>query len=89
MGSGSVDVHILDTHVWVWVVNGGPERVRAPATRAIRAAAAASALAVSAISLWEVATLESKGRRAVAASEPGDARNAATTEGMVGPSTER
>ena len=62
MGSGSVDVHVLDTHVWIWLVNGGPERLLAGAADAIRRASAESALAISAISVWEVAMLESKGR---------------------------
>lgn len=62
MGSGSVDLHILDTHVWIWLVNGGPEPLLGSATEAIRVASAGSALAVSAISVWEVAMLESKGR---------------------------
>lgn len=62
MGSGSVDLHLLDTHVWIWLVNGGPERLLGGATDAIRRASAESALAVSAISIWEVAMLESKGR---------------------------
>ncbi len=62
MGSGSVDLHVLDTHVWIWLVNGGPERLLGGATDAIRRASAESALAVSAISVWEVAMLESKGR---------------------------
>lgn len=62
MGSGSVDTLVLDTHVWIWVVNGGPERLLGGAADAIRRAAAESALAVSAISVWEVAMLESKGR---------------------------
>lgn len=62
MGSGPVDLHLLDTHVWIWLVNGGPERLLVGAAEAIRQASAASALAVSAISVWEVAMLESKGR---------------------------
>ena len=62
MGSGSVDLHLLDTHVWIWLVNGGPERLLGGATDAIRRASAESALAVSAISVWEVAMLESRGR---------------------------
>lgn len=62
MGSGSVDLHVLDTHVWIWLVNGGPERLLEGAIDAIRRASADSALAVSAISVWEVAMLESKGR---------------------------
>lgn len=62
MGSGSVDIHVLDTHVWIWLVNGGPERLLGSAADAIRRASAESALAVSEVSVWEVAMLESKGR---------------------------
>lgn len=62
MGSGSIDLHVLDTHVWIWLVNGGPEHLREGATEAIRRASAESALAVSVISVWEVAMLESRGR---------------------------
>lgn len=62
MGSGPVDLHVLDTHTWIWLVNGGPETITRGATDAIRRASAGSALAVSAISVWEVAMLESKGR---------------------------
>ncbi len=62
MGSGSVDLYLLDTHAWIWLVNGGPERLLGSATDAIRRASAESALAISAISVWEVAMLESKGR---------------------------
>lgn len=62
MGSGSVDVVVLDTHVWIWLVNGGPERLSPLATDTIRKASTASALAVSAIAIWELAMLESKGR---------------------------
>ena len=62
MGSGPVDLLLLDTHVWIWLVNGGPEPLQAGAADAIRRASAGSALAVSAISVWEVAMLEAKGR---------------------------
>lgn len=62
MGGGSVDLHVLDTHVWIWLVNGGPECIVEGALDSIRGASADSALAVSAISVWEVAMLESKGR---------------------------
>ena len=62
MGSGPVDLLVLDTHVWIWVVNGGPECLVERATDAIRAAAGGSGLAISAISIWEVAMLEAKGR---------------------------
>ena len=62
MGGGPVDVYVLDTHVWIWLVNGGPEHLLPGATDAIGQASAGSALAISAISVWEVAMLEARGR---------------------------
>jgi Uncharacterized protein conserved in bacteria len=52
---------LLDTHVWVWLVGGG-EKLSSQATAAIRAAAKEGSVLVSAISVWEVAMLEKKGR---------------------------
>lgn len=43
-------------------MNGGPEQMTTDARDAIQRASSASALAISAISIWEVAMLESKGR---------------------------
>ena len=62
MGSGPIELHLLDTHVWLWVVCGGKSELRKPAASAIERAATRSALVISAISVWEVAMLESKGR---------------------------
>ncbi|GDX82296.1 PIN domain-containing protein [Deltaproteobacteria bacterium] len=61
MGSGSLDVLLLDTHIWIWLVNGGPERLPPSALNAVRLASG-SRLAVSAISVWELAMLEARGR---------------------------
>lgn len=52
---------LLDTHAWVWLVGGG-EKLSRPATGAIRSAALEGGVLVSAISVWEVAMLEKKGR---------------------------
>lgn len=52
---------LLDTHVWLWLVNADPTlsvRVR----RAVTQAAVESRVLVSAISVWEVGMLETKGR---------------------------
>lgn len=52
---------LLDTHVWLWLVNADPTlsvRVR----RAVTRAAVESRVLVSAISVWEVGMLEAKGR---------------------------
>ena len=56
------DLLVLDTHVWIWVLEGTKGELSAATVRHIEKAAAASALAVSAISVWEVAMLEKRGR---------------------------
>jgi len=53
---------LLDTHVWVWLLNGDDAKLGPRATAAIESAAVRSVLYVSAISVWEVGMLESKGR---------------------------
>ncbi len=52
---------LLDTHVWIWLVNGDAE-LGADALAAIERAAAAGSVLISAISVWEVAMLKAKGR---------------------------
>jgi PIN domain nuclease of toxin-antitoxin system len=54
-------VIVLDTHAWVWWVNGTSILSR-KAHRAIGQAARAAAVFVSSISVWEVAQLVSKQR---------------------------
>ena len=53
---------VLDTHVWVWLMNGSPELTDSAALAFINQACRSSALYVSAISVWEVAMLEAKNR---------------------------
>lgn len=53
---------LLDTHVWIWHVEGDPQHV-APATSALLdRSGASSRLFVSDISYWEVANKAAKGR---------------------------
>lgn len=52
---------LLDTHIWLWLVAGGPE-LSIEARRRIEGAAAAGTLRIAAISLWEIALLASHGR---------------------------
>jgi PIN domain nuclease of toxin-antitoxin system len=47
---------VLDTHVWIWWVNGSPELSR-KARRALNRALKARAVYISSISAWEVAML--------------------------------
>jgi PIN domain nuclease of toxin-antitoxin system len=52
---------LLDTHIWIWLVQG--DLTLASANRdAVRVAANAGNLRISAITLWEVALLAARGR---------------------------
>lgn len=53
---------LLDTHVWIWTVSGETDRMAPAVVEQIRRAAARGRLLVSAISVWEVAMLQAKGR---------------------------
>jgi PIN domain nuclease of toxin-antitoxin system len=55
---------VLDTHIWVWWVNGSPEL--SPGKRQILASRQTDGLGVSVISCWEIAKLVEKGRLALA-----------------------
>jgi PIN domain nuclease of toxin-antitoxin system len=57
-----VPLTVLDTHVWIWVVEGDRNALSRTAIDAIEEAARGGAVRVSAISVWEVAMLETKGR---------------------------
>ena len=51
---------LLDTHALAWVV-AEPQRLSRPATSAIRRARASDGLAVSSITVWELALLFARG----------------------------
>lgn len=53
---------VLDTHVWVWLLNGDAQRLSEEGLAAIERASQSGQLGVSAISVWEVGMLEAKGR---------------------------
>jgi PIN domain nuclease of toxin-antitoxin system len=53
-------VTLLDTHAWLWWLSE-PALLSTPALRAVEAARSTSTLAVSAISVWELAMLVEKG----------------------------
>ena len=55
---------VLDTHIWVWWVNGSNEL--SPGKREILASRQSDGLGVSVISCWEIAKLVEKGRLALA-----------------------
>jgi PIN domain nuclease of toxin-antitoxin system len=54
-------VIVLDTHAWLWLCVE-PQRLSAPATRAIRAAVSRGGLAIASITLWELAMMLARGR---------------------------
>ncbi len=56
---------LLDTHVLLWVA-ADPRRLSRTARAAIQRALAAGGLAVASISLWEAASLVSRGRLRIA-----------------------
>lgn len=53
---------VLDTHVWIWMVEGDDQNLNRAAIDEIEAAARGGPVHVSAISVWEVAMLEVRGR---------------------------
>lgn len=53
---------LLDTHVWIWLMDGAERELGRRALDAVAAASARGRVLVSAISVWEVAMLEAKGR---------------------------
>jgi PIN domain nuclease of toxin-antitoxin system len=65
---GSESVIVLDTHVLVWWLSD-PKRLSARARRAIGASAAKNEVAVSAMSIFEIATLMRRGRIVVSIAE--------------------
>ena len=62
MPTESSDILLLDTHVWIWLVEGVANRFGRTALRRIERASAGGRLRLSVISVWEVAMLHTKGR---------------------------
>ena len=58
----NTDRLLLDTHVWLWLASGTPERLKPDIRKALEGASISNPLLVSIISVWEVALLESKKR---------------------------
>lgn len=53
---------LLDTHIWVWLLNGDSLIQQSAVFSHIVGASRKNALYISTISIWEVAMLEAKGR---------------------------
>lgn len=56
------DLLVLDTHIWIWLLNGNVKRLSSEGLSAIEQASQSAQLGVCAISVWEVGMLEAKGR---------------------------
>jgi len=56
---------ILDTHVWIWLINGDEEIKTSGFLKTINSAIKTHSIIIPAISTWEVAMLASKGRIAL------------------------
>lgn len=57
---------LLDTHVWIWLMEGSPGRLSAAVVRAIEEAAQEGNVRIHPLSVWEVGTLVRKGRLGLA-----------------------
>lgn len=53
---------LLDTHIWIWLVNGDKRLGSPKFLRQLDRKASRSGIRVSVISIWEVGMLESRGR---------------------------
>lgn len=62
MSKTSTPLLLLDTHVWIWLLNGSPELKSSNHLLEIEKAMKHSSLRISAISVWEIGMLEAKGR---------------------------
>jgi len=61
MNSPQAKLLLLDTHIWIWLMNGDAQKLAA-SENTIDQASKAGKLGISAITVWEVAMLEAKGR---------------------------
>jgi PIN domain nuclease of toxin-antitoxin system len=53
---------LMDTHIWIWLMEGNPVLIGSKALTLIEKAAESGLLSVSVISVWEIGMLESKSR---------------------------
>lgn len=58
----TVELLLLDTHVWIWTAEPIPGKLSPSCVEKIRVAGRAGQLLISAISVWEVAILDAKQR---------------------------
>ena len=74
---------LLDTHVWIWTIDGQARELSGEALDAVAEAGELGRVIVSAISVWEVAMLEAKGRLRFAMDVGEWVRRALTAPGVL------
>jgi PIN domain nuclease of toxin-antitoxin system len=73
---------LLDTHYWIWLQFGTPNRLTQAERLAVDQAGALGTLLISAMSIWEVAMLASKGKLELHAPVNAWIRNALAMPGL-------
>lgn len=53
---------LLDTHIWLWLMEGVEREIAPAVVEGLRAGSRSGGLLISAISIWEIALLESRRR---------------------------
>lgn len=62
MAEREPDLLLLDTHIWIWVMEGVERELADAAVGRIEQASTAGTVRVAVMSVWEVAMLEAQGR---------------------------
>ena len=73
---------VLDTHVWIWLMEGLKPELSEATVRVIEEAGSRSELALAAISVWELGMLEAHGRITLSRSIDEWVRAALTAPGL-------
>ena len=73
---------VLDTHVWIWIMEGLKSDLSNATVKAIEEAGGRAELALAAISVWELGMLEARGRITLSRSIDEWVRAALTAPGL-------
>lgn len=73
---------ILDTHIWIWAINGDEKIQKSGFLNQIQKSVKNNTIFISAISLWEVAMLVSKGRLILSENTLAWINNASSAPGL-------
>jgi PIN domain nuclease of toxin-antitoxin system len=74
---------MLDTHIWLWLMNGDERIKKSGYIPAIQRAAKASAVKIASISLWEAAMLSARGKITLEAGALAWIKNALAAPGIT------